>query len=113
MCIRDRANSLFEDNAEHGLGLFLGQKAIRDRLAAKTRELLNVSWCTAAIKEAGQKWLDTMEDGEANGEAAKAYIAALEDGLCTVDELCACPDACLLYTSSRGCRGVNTVQQSS
>ena len=87
------ANSLFEDNAEHGLGLFLGQKAIRDRLAAKTRELLNVSWCTAAIKEAGQKWLDTMEDGEANGEAAKAYIAALEDGLCTVDELCACPDA--------------------
>ena len=87
------ANSLFEDNAEHGLGLFLGQKAIRDRLAAKTRELLNVSWCTAAIKEAGQKWLDTMNDGEANGEAAKAYIAALEDGLCTVDELCACPDA--------------------
>ena len=87
------ANSLFEDNAEHGLGLFLGQKAIRDRLAAKTRDLLNVSWCSAAIKEAGQKWLDTMNDGEANGEAAKAYIAALEDGLCTVDELCACPDA--------------------
>ena len=47
MCIRDRytvnrvsgrgpawANSLFEDNAEHGLGMFLGQKAIRDRLIA-------------------------------------------------------------------------------
>ena len=31
------ANSLFEDNAEHGLGLYLGQKAIRNRLAAKTR----------------------------------------------------------------------------
>ena len=59
--------------------------AVRDRLAAKTRDLLNVSWCSAAIKEAGQKWLDTMNDGEANGEAAKAYIAALEDGLCTVD----------------------------
>ena len=87
------ANSLFEDNAEHGLGLFLGQKAIRNRLADKTRELLNVSWCTAAIKETGQKWLDTMEDGAANAEATKAYIAALEDGLCTVDELCACPDA--------------------
>ena len=41
------------------------------------------------IKETAQKWLDTYNDGEANKEAAKAYIAALEDGLCTVDELCA------------------------
>ena len=31
------ANSLFEDNAEHGLGMYLGQKAIRNRLADKTR----------------------------------------------------------------------------
>ena len=83
------ANSLFEDNAEHGLGLYLGQKAIRDRLADKTRALLAVEWATPAIKEAGQKWLDTLEDGAANAEATKAYIAALEDGLCTVDELLA------------------------
>ncbi|MGI5929441.1 pyruvate:ferredoxin (flavodoxin) oxidoreductase [Pseudoflavonifractor sp.] len=83
------ANSLFEDNAEHGLGMYLGQKAIRDRLADKTRALLNLDWCTGAIKEAGQKWLDTMQDGEANAEATKAYVAALEDGLCTVDELLA------------------------
>ena len=39
------ANSLFEDNAEHGLGLYLGQNAIRQRLAAKTRELIAVD-CT-------------------------------------------------------------------
>ena len=83
------ANSLFEDNAEHGLGIYLGQKAIRERLAEKTRALLNLDWCTGAIKEAGQKWLDTMQDGEANAEATKAYVAALEDGLCTVDELLA------------------------
>ena len=80
------ANSLFEDNAEHGLGLFLGQKAIRDRLAAKTRELIG-SNANAALKEAAQKWLDTMEDGEANGEATKAYVAQLEDGLTTAAEL--------------------------
>ena len=41
------------------------------------------------MKETAQKWLDTMEDGAANAEATKAYIAALEDGLCTVDELAA------------------------
>ena len=83
------ANSLFEDNAEHGLGMYLGQQATRSRLADLTRQLIALSWSTAEIKEAGQKWLDTMEDGAANGEASKAYIAALEKGICTVDELIA------------------------
>ena len=46
-----------------------------------------------AIKEAGQKWLDTYNDGEANQEATKAFVAALEDGVCTVDELCASDNA--------------------
>ena len=85
------ANSLFEDNAEHGLGIHLGQKAIRNALADKTRALIAVDWTYAPLKEAAQKWLDTMDDGEANQEATKAYIAALEEGLCTVDELIACP----------------------
>ena len=83
------ANSLFEDNAEHGLGLYLGQKAIRNRLATKTEALIAVDWARPELKEAAQKWLDTMEDGQANQEAAKAYVAALEAGLCTVDELLA------------------------
>ena len=43
----------------------------------------------AELKDAAQKWLDTMEDGAANAEATKNYIAALEDGLVTVDELAA------------------------
>ena len=38
------ANSLFEDNAEHGLGMSLGQNAIRNQLADKTRELLAIEW---------------------------------------------------------------------
>ncbi len=85
------ANSLFEDNAEHGLGLYLGQKSIRERLAAKTRALIAVEWAQPALKEAAQKWLDTMEDGDANQKAAKEYVAALEQGICTVDELAAMP----------------------
>ncbi len=62
------ANSLFEDNAEHGLGLYLGQKSIRDRLAAKTRALIAVEWTQPALKEAAQKWLDTMDDGDRQSE---------------------------------------------
>ena len=85
------ANSLFEDNAEHGLGMYLGQKAIRNRLKAKTEALIAVEWARPELKEAAQKWLDTMEDGEANQAATKAYVAALEGSIATVDELAAMP----------------------
>ena len=86
------ANSLFEDNAEHGLGLYLGQKAIRSRLAAKTEALIAIDYTDEAVKVAGKEWLDTMEDGAANGEATKNYVAALQDA---VKEDCPC-EACAL-----------------
>ncbi len=80
-------NSLFEDNAEHGLGMFIAQDVIRQNLAELTRELIAVPHTYAPLKEAAQKWLDTMEDSEASKAASDAYIAALEEGLETVDEL--------------------------
>ena len=79
-------NSLFEDNAEHGLGMYLGQKAIRNALAEETKQLIAVEWARPELKEAAQKWLDTMDDGEANQAASKAYIAALKENILTVDE---------------------------
>ena len=85
------SNSLFEDNAEHGLGMYLGQNAIRNQLADKTRELLAIEWARPELKEAAQKWLDTMDDGEANQDAAKAYAEALGQSVATVEELAAVP----------------------
>ena len=85
------SNSLFEDNAEHGLGMYLGQNAIRNQLADKTRELLAIEWARPELKEAAQKWLDTMDDGEANQDAAKAYAEALAQSVATVEELSAVP----------------------
>ena len=82
-------NSLFEDNAEHGLGMYTGQKAIRENLKAKTEALIAVEWARPELKEAAQKWLETYNEGEANQEATKAYVAALEAAICTVDELLA------------------------
>ncbi len=70
------ANSLFEDNAEHGLGIYYGQKAIRDRLAGKLEELS--AEAPADVKAAIQAWMDTMDDGAANAEPSKALVAALE-----------------------------------
>ncbi len=84
-------NSLFEDNAEHGLGMYIGQNKIRQDLAEETRQLIAVEWARPELKAAAQAWLDTMEDGEANAEPAKAFVKALEDSICTVDELAAVP----------------------
>ena len=84
-------NSLFEDNAEHGLGMFVGQNKIREDLADKTRQLIAVEWARPELKAAAQAWLDTMDDGTANAEPAKAYIKALEESICTVEELAAVP----------------------
>ena len=84
-------NSLFEDNAEHGLGMFVGQNKIREDLAEKTRELIAVEWARPELKAAAQAWLDTLDDGNANAEPAKAYVKALEQSIATVDELANIP----------------------
>ncbi len=68
------ANSLFEDNAEHGLGIYLGQKAIRERLIGK----LEAMQPEGEDKAIFDKYLETRDDGKANAEAAKALIALLE-----------------------------------
>ncbi|MBQ2809682.1 MAG: pyruvate:ferredoxin (flavodoxin) oxidoreductase [Clostridia bacterium] len=72
------ANSLFEDNAEHGLGMFLGQKAIRERLIAKIIEMMASDKASDEFKAAAQAFLDTKDDGKANGPATKALIVELE-----------------------------------
>ncbi|MDB7830211.1 pyruvate:ferredoxin (flavodoxin) oxidoreductase [Intestinimonas butyriciproducens] len=88
------ANSLFEDNAEHGLGFYYGQKALRDRLTEQTKALLAIDYADEDIKAAGQEWLDTMADGVANAEATKKYVAALE-AIVSQRGDCGC-DACKL-----------------
>ncbi len=89
------ANSLFEDNAEHGLGMYLGQKAIRARLAEETKALIAVSYTDADLKAAAQAWLDTMEDGDKNTDATDKYVAELE---ASVIEGCPC-EACTIGRS--------------
>ena len=72
------ANSLFEDNAEHGFGMLLGQNAIRNSLIARVEEIAAKDGAPADVKAAAQAFLDTKNDGEKNGAAAKALVAALE-----------------------------------
>ena len=77
------ANSLFEDNAEHGYGMYLGQKAIRARLIDDVKAIVASEKASDEVKAAGQAYLDTLNDGEKNTPAAKALVAAIEAaGVC-------------------------------
>ncbi len=72
------ANSLFEDNAEHGLGIHLGQKAIRNALIEKVEAMAKNCADSGEPNAVLQKYLDTKDDGAANAEATKELIALLE-----------------------------------
>lgn len=69
-------NSLFEDNAEFGYGMLLAQDAIREKLAKNVAEIAEngCEKCSAAAKA----WLDTKNDGAANGEATNGLVEALK-----------------------------------
>ena len=72
------ANSLFEDNAEHGLGMALGQKTIREKLIAKVAEMAESDKASDDFKAAAKAYLDSKDDGKANEAATKALVAELE-----------------------------------
>jgi len=72
------ANSLFEDNAEHGLGMYVGQKAVREKLIAKVREMAASDKASDSFKAAADAYLATLDDGKANEAATKALVVELE-----------------------------------
>ena len=78
------SNSLFEDNAEHGLGMYTAQKVIRESLAAKIAALMERTGSDER-KAVCKQYLDTMNDGEANKAATAALIANLEANVCCDD----------------------------
>ena len=75
------SNSLFEDNAEHGLGMYTAQDVIRKSLAAKVAAVMG-NTSDEARKAICQDYLDTMDDGVANQAATKALIENFEACQC-------------------------------
>ncbi len=69
------ANSLFEDNAEYGLGMFIGVEKLRDRIELRMREAMNeVSPDTKAAFEA---WIEAKEDSQKTREVSRNVVDAL------------------------------------
>ena len=74
-------NSLFEDNAEFGMGMLLAQNAIRGGLKEKVEDVL-ANTADEAVKAACQEYLDTYNSGVTNGPATDKLVAALEGQDC-------------------------------
>ena len=75
------ANSLFEDNAEYGYGMFLGQEAIRNSYIEKIKYIAENGKHENTVN-AAKKYLETVNDGEENAAATKELVAALSECSC-------------------------------
>jgi pyruvate-ferredoxin/flavodoxin oxidoreductase len=71
------SNSLFEDNAEYGYGMYLGARQIREKVAELIREEINTG-TNDMIKDACRKWLDVIDDGRGSRVASANLIKAIE-----------------------------------
>ena len=69
------SNSLFEDAAEFGYGMFLAQQALRDKLKGKVEALAETAG--EDVKAAAAEWIDTFAVGATNGKATDKLVAAL------------------------------------
>lgn len=71
------ANSLFEDNAEFGLGMYLGAKRNREKLADLAQEAIETA-ISDRLRDALREWLTGMDDAAASKAAAAKLIPALQ-----------------------------------
>ena len=89
-------NSLFEDNAEHGLGMYIGQKYIREQAIEMIEEMAASDKASAEFKAAAAKYIETKDDTKANTPATEALVAELEkaaaDGCPTAPQVLAKKD---------------------
>ena len=82
------SNSLFEDNAEHGFGMYLGQKVLRNQAIAKIEEMMKSEKASAEFKAAAEKFIETKDCTNCNSDYAAALVAELEKAAAA-----GCPDA--------------------
>ncbi len=69
------ANSLFEDNAEHGYGIYLAQKYRREVLTDRVKALVALEKCPDALKAAAEAWLESKDDSAKTDEVSAALLA--------------------------------------
>ncbi|NLI91187.1 MAG: pyruvate:ferredoxin (flavodoxin) oxidoreductase [Peptococcaceae bacterium] len=71
------ANSLFENNAEYGYGMYLGAKQVREKIARLMEEALD-SPVDDQVKSAFREWLDSFDDGDRSRFASDKVLQVLQ-----------------------------------
>jgi len=71
------ANSLFEDNAEYGLGMSLGVEQVRGKVQDLCEQLIENDSVCDCIKVAAKNWVDNRFEGEGTRERKNALVKAL------------------------------------
>lgn len=82
------SNSLFEDNAEFGLGLYEAGTQRRAKVADEVRAVAEYPEAPSDMKAAAQSWLSAMDDAEGSKKASAELTAALEKGISQWGEGC-------------------------
>jgi pyruvate-ferredoxin/flavodoxin oxidoreductase len=72
------SNSLFEDNAEHGFGMYLGQKVLRDQAIDKIEKLAASDKASSELKAAAARFIETKDSTKENAATAKVLVTELE-----------------------------------
>ncbi|MFA5713173.1 MAG: pyruvate:ferredoxin (flavodoxin) oxidoreductase [Bacteroidales bacterium] len=78
------ANSLFEDNAEYGLGMHMGSERVRDRVAKLMAEGIGNKSVPAEAQTLFAEWLENRDSYEKSKEIANKVIPLLEGCKCEI-----------------------------
>ena len=79
------ANSLFEDNAEYGYGMYIGVKKIRQQLVELAAKAVETA--TGELKDALEQWIEFANLGAATRQRSERLVAAIEAEGATTPEL--------------------------
>ncbi|NCC47206.1 MAG: 4Fe-4S dicluster domain-containing protein, partial [Bacteroidia bacterium] len=78
------ANSLFEDNAEYGLGMHMGSERVRDRVAKLMADGIESDCCTAEMKVLFGEWLQNRSSFEKTKEVSDKLVPLISDCNCDI-----------------------------
>jgi pyruvate-ferredoxin/flavodoxin oxidoreductase len=78
------ANSLFEDNAEYGMGMAIATKKIRERLIALMKQMQQCDCCSDELKALSQEWIDKYNDADATVVLTAKLLPLFEQCQCDI-----------------------------
>ena len=81
-------NSLFEDFCEFGLGMVIGNKKMKERVAKLFQQLIESDKTSAEFKAAAAEWIEKREDADETKRLAAILKPMIADGAAAGCDVC-------------------------